>query len=95
MKKYNNKSFLYHLQKPFKLDIKKDLPNNPIEDYTWTIRREIQTSYINQFDEILLDMIFDEFKKSDATDLIVLDRAEFRKFLMKYLPIYIQEKDNE
>ncbi len=86
MNKYS-KPFLHRLEKPVQFEpIQQDVDN-----HIYSIQVKVQTEIIDKYDELIFNFLYEEFIKSDATDLVILDQTEFRRFLMKYLPIYMRE----
>lgn len=73
--------------------IKKDEKgNNTYEEWAETIGAYI----VAEKEKFILDKLYDICKEKDISTLYVINKIEFKKFLLKYLPIYIQEKqDNE
>lgn len=86
--KYNSPHlFLERVAKPFKIE---ESLENP---YVFSIQQQVKTEIIDKYDELIFDLLYEEFMESDATDLVILDQTEFRRFLMKYLPMYVEEKN--
>ena len=66
----------------------------PIDPYNLNIAKLtglLTTTHAEKVDEYILKMIYDYYLKSDITDLFVLDKEQFKKFILKYLPIYLSE----
>lgn len=88
--KYNpHHPFLERVEKPIKIE---ESLENP---YVFSIQKQIKTEIIDKYDELIFDLLYEEFMKSDATDLVILDQTEFRRFLMKYLQMYMEEKNEK
>lgn len=66
----------------------------PIDNYACNIVKltgKLLTSYNEKVDEYILKTLYDYYLDSDITDLFVIDKEEFKKFILKYLPIYLSE----
>lgn len=46
-------------------------------------------------DKKVLRFLYQHYKELGATDIIVLNETEFKEFLLKYLPIYLKEKEEK
>ena len=49
------------------------------------------TTYAEKVDDYILKTLYMQYLDSDITDLFVVDKEEFKKFILKYLPIYLSE----
>ena len=83
------KNFIYRAQKQLDPTIMKSAMN--AEDYIYTIQRNVMIRWADILDDLIVEMLHKEFLESDAAELIVMGKAEFREFLMKYLPMYVKE----
>lgn len=45
--------------------------------------------------ETILNLIYQEYKDTEYDTVLILDKSEFKDFLLKYLPIYLEETANE
>lgn len=66
----------------------------PIDDYACNIIKitgNLFTAYAEKVNDYILQTLYMHYLDSDITDLFVLDKAEFKKFILKYLPIYLSE----
>lgn len=80
----------------FPENMKKGLKITQNEEFgKFTFHKTIATEIVDDYDEFLINFLFQEYAKTDATDLIVLNKTRFKDFLLKYLPIYIKELENE
>lgn len=87
----NTKMFIYRMSKP----IENIQLNSCFEEdkFIVSVKQNIMTKVVEKTDEIILELLYKEFLESEATDLFILDQTEFKKFLMKYIPIYMKEKE--
>ena len=60
-----------------------------------SITRKIATEIREKYNETILDLIYQTYKDTDVDSVIVLDKSEFERFLLKYLPIYLEERNND
>lgn len=59
------------------------------------IQQKIATEIVEKYDEFVLELIYQAYKNTDCDSVIVLDKSEFKYFLLKYLPIYLKERNND
>ena len=87
------------LEKNFihRLDLKGATPKITFdkENGTFSLTENIAKLYVEHMDEIILETIYQAYKDTECDSIIVLDKSEFKKFLMKYMPIYLKERDSE
>ena len=57
-----------------------------------SITTQIATAYVERIDEIILQSLY-ELYQGKANEVIVISEVEFEKFLKRYLPIYLEEKE--
>lgn len=57
-----------------------------------SITTQIATAYVERIDEIILKSLY-ELYQGKANEVIVINEVEFEKFLKRYLPIYLEEKE--
>ena len=72
------------VNKPFDLD-------NNISNFTYRFERHIAKEMVEKYDESILNLLYQAYKDTECDTLIVLDKSEFKKFILKYLPIYLKE----
>lgn len=68
----------------------------PIDNYACNIVRmtgKLITAYVEKVDEYILKTLYEYYKDTDITDLFVIDKQEFKNFILKYLPIYLNEEE--
>lgn len=51
-----------------------------------------KSQVVETFDNFILDSLYQEFLESEASHLVIINKQEFNKFLMKYLPMYVEEE---
>lgn len=51
----------------------------------------LASTYAEKVDEYVLKQLYDYYLESDITDLFVIDKQQFKEFILKYLPIYLSE----
>lgn len=72
--------------------------STPIENYDdkWKFSLDekfvFKSQVVETFDNFILDSLYQEFLESEASHLVLIDKQEFNKFLMKYLPMYLEDK---
>lgn len=66
-----------------------------IDNMIANIHIKVATDIREKYDEAVLNLIYQEYKNSDYDSVIVLDKSEFKYFLLKYLPIYLEERNND
>ena len=76
------------------IDFNRPLQPFDLNNEIFSIQRKIVFEHAKQLD----NKIFEELYKSynDLTDintLYIIDEEEFKKFLLKYLPIYLKENN--
>ena len=59
-----------------------------------SLERKIAFEEVEVVDEEILKQLFNIYKGSGVSDLYVIDKKEFKKFLIKYIPIYLKEKED-
>lgn len=50
---------------------------------------------VREIDDFLLRWLYETYKNEEISTAYVLSEEEFRKFLIKYLPLYQEEKDKQ
>ena len=55
------------------------------------IESNLITTYAEKVDEYILKTLYMQYLDNDVTDLFVVDKQEFKKFILKYLPVYLSE----
>lgn len=48
---------------------------------------------VREIDEFILRWLYETYKKEKISSVYVLSQEEFRKFLLKYLPLYQEDED--
>ena len=74
--------------------LEKEMSNKDISTAINNIHYEINTSIIKaqeSIDNELIKKLYEIYKDSNISDLIIIDENQFKHFLSKYLPIYIKE----
>lgn len=79
-----NKNILHHIRYDRERPI--DLEYNLFE-----IESKLFTEYAEKVDEYILKTLYMQYLDSNITDLFVIDKQQFKEFLLKYLPIYLSE----
>ena len=80
-----DKNILHHIQ----YDREKLI--DPYNANIIKIECNLTTTYAEKVDDYILKTLYMQYLDSDITDLFVLDKEEFKKFILKYLPIYLSE----
>lgn len=81
-----------------RIDFNHDKPITMDMDFENTIFKmthNIATEIAEKVDEAYLDLLYKAYKDTDCDTLIVLDKSEFKHFLLKYLPMYMEDKEVE
>ena len=74
--------------------LEKEMSNKDISTAINNIHYEINTRIIKtqeSIDNDLIKKLYEIYKGSNISDLIIIDEKQFKYFLSKYLPIYIKE----
>ena len=86
-----DKSILYRMDfdRYREVDFNKNAGN-----FIGKFEQKVLTTYVQEMDEIMFKLLYEEYEQnSDCDTLIVLDKSEFKKFIQKYLPIYLKESE--
>lgn len=82
-----------------RIDFDKDKFLNENMDFSsliFTYEKHIATEMTEKFDETVLNLIYQAYKDTEYDSVLILDKSEFKNFLLKYLPIYLKElEENE
>ena len=65
------------------------------EDYTYNIIEKYMCEIINSWDNYCLDKLYEEYKKLRITKLLVINREEFKRFLIWAIPLYYEKMKGE
>ena len=66
--------------------------NNLENDYIAKITEKILVEKVQKVNEVILKSLYETYLEfTDIDTLLVIDKSEFEKFLLKYLPIYLEE----
>lgn len=61
-----------------------------------SLKYELVIQRAKNVDKFVLESLYEIYKEhSNANELIVIDEEKFIDFIIKYLPIYLQEINNE
>ena len=74
--------------------LEKEMSNKDISTAINNIHYEINTRIIKaqeSIDNELIKKLYEIYKDSNISELIIIDEVQFKHFLSKYLPIYIKE----
>ena len=89
----------YKFEKNILHRIKYDKPilpihiQNEIDSLMYSCEYNIATKITNKVDEAILETLYNEYLDSGYDELIILDKTEFEHFILKYLPIYLKERN--
>lgn len=61
----------------------------------YTIEHNIGIEIIEHYDKWLLDFLYEQYAKLGAHTLFILNKTQFKDFISKYLPKYMEELKNE
>lgn len=89
MNKYQKNQLLTRVSLPTKFE-KVNVYNEM--GYRERLTSQIATAYVKRIDEIVLQSLY-ELYQGKANEVIVINEVEFEKFLKRYLPIYLEEKE--
>lgn len=82
-----------------RIDFDKDKLLNKNIDFNssliFTYEKHIATKIAEKLDETILNLIYQEYKDTEYDSVLILDKSEFKDFLLKYLPIYLEERNHE
>lgn len=59
------------------------------------IEQNIAKQIVEKVDNEIFEMLYDTYKDTKCDTLFILDKSEFKRFLLKYLPMYLQERSKE
>ena len=65
-------------------------PKIELVDSVIKIEQNIATQIVEKVDKEILDLLYNFYKDTKCNTLIVLDKSEFKHFLLKYLPMYLE-----
>ena len=66
--------------------------NNLENDYIAKITEKILVEKVQKVNEVILKSLYEtNLEFTDIDTQLVIDKSEFEKFLLKYLPIYLEE----
>lgn len=65
-------------------------PKIELVDSVIKIEQNIATQIVEKVDKEILDLLYNFYKDTECNTVIVLDKSEFKHFLLKYLPIYLE-----
>lgn len=81
-----------------RIDFNRDKPITMDMDFENTIFKmthNIATEIAEKVDEAYFDLLYKVYKDTECDTLIILDKTEFKRFLLKYLPMYMKDKEEE
>lgn len=81
-----------------RIDFNRDKPITIDMDFGNTIFKMQQTigkQIVEKVDNEILEMLYNTYKDTNCDTLLILDKSEFKRFLLKYLPMYLQERSKE
>lgn len=95
-----NCSFKAQIEKNIihRIDFNRDKPITIDMDFRNTIFKMQQTiakQIAENVDNQILEMLYNAYKDTKCGTLFILDKSEFKLFLLKYLPMYLQERNKE
>ena len=61
----------------------------------YTIEHTIGVEIIEQYDKRLIDFLYEQYAKEGVHTLFILNKSQFKDFLLKYLPKYMEELNDE
>jgi hypothetical protein len=79
-----------------RIDFNRDKPITMDMDSKNTIFKmtnTIATQCVEQMDNEIFNMLYQAYKDTECDTLLILDKSEFKRFILKYLPIYIKERN--
>lgn len=79
-----DKNIMHHIHYDRQLPI-------DFNDHIIKITGTLTSTYAEKVDEYILKTLYMQYLDSDITDLFVIDKQQFKEFLLKYLPIYLSE----
>ena len=59
------------------------------------IEQNIAKQIVENVDNQILEILYNTYKDTKCNTLFILDKSEFKHFLLKYLPMYLQERNKE
>lgn len=64
--------------------------------FLFEITDKIAFENVNKVDNAIIEHLYKTYKElTYINTLYVIDKEEFKKFLLKYLPIYLEEREND
>lgn len=66
-----------------------------LENTIFKMTNTIATKYVEQMDNEIFNMLYQAYKDTKCDTLLILDKSEFKRFILKYLPIYLEERNND
>ena len=67
-------------------------PTSPFDDIKASIERTLVVQVVEKIEEEIIKKYEEIAKRNGISDLVLLSEEEIKQFLMKYLPIYMEEK---
>jgi hypothetical protein len=65
------------------------------DGFVYSMQQTIGKQIAESVDSEILEMLYNAYKDTECDTLIILDKSEFKYFLLKYLPIYLEERNEE
>jgi len=66
-----------------------------VGDYTYKYVEKWITQITNSWENFCIDSLYEEYKKMGITKVFVINREEFKRFLLWALPLYYEKNKKE
>lgn len=64
-------------------------------NYIFKIVDNVATARARQINKIYLEALYAAYKDTDVSEVLVIDMTNFEEFIRRYLPIYLEEKEQQ
>lgn len=78
--------------KALAFDREKFIPN---EDGIVTLVEKLSCERVKAIDDFIIKQLYEAYKDTEVSKLLIIDETEFEKYLKATLPNYLKEKGNE
>ena len=66
-----------------------------LEKYIYEYEEKYIYEITNSWENFCIDSLYEEYKKYGITKVFVINREEFKRFLMWALPLYYEKRKND
>ena len=61
------------------------------QNYIIKMREQMVATRVNEINHFIIEQLYEAYKNTDISKVLVIDMMQFEYFLKRYLPIYLRE----